>query len=90
MRALAKDEGLTIAQEFIEKQSAKVPGRPVFNEMLARIEKGEARFAPAEKQWASATEAHQKISKTDLSLILEPRAGFEPATYALRMRCSTN
>src|SRR3989344_2421391 len=42
LRALAKDEKLNIAEEFIEKQSAKKPGRPVFNEMLARIEKGEA------------------------------------------------
>ncbi|TSC55240.1 MAG: recombinase [Parcubacteria group bacterium Greene0416_79] len=39
---MAKDENLNIAQEFIERQSAKKPGRPVFNEMLARIEKGEA------------------------------------------------
>ena len=42
LRVLAKTEGLKIAEEFIEKQSAKVPGRPVFNKMLARIEKGEA------------------------------------------------
>src|SRR3989338_944719 len=42
LRSVAKNEGLNIAQEFIEKQSAKMPGRPVFNEMLARIEKGEA------------------------------------------------
>ena len=42
LRALAKDEKLNIAHEFIEKQSAKKPGRPVFNEMLNRIEKGEA------------------------------------------------
>ena len=42
LRALAKQEGLHIAQEFIEKQSAKRPGRPVFGEMLSRIEKGEA------------------------------------------------
>lgn len=42
LHELAKDENLNIAQEFIEKQSAKKPGRPVFNEMLALIEKGEA------------------------------------------------
>ena len=42
LRALAKTEGLSISEEFIEKQSAKVPGRPVFMEMLARVEKGEA------------------------------------------------
>ena len=42
LRALAKQEGLHIAQEFIEKQSAKRPGRPVFGEMLSRIERGEA------------------------------------------------
>ena len=42
LRGLAKNEGLNIAKEFIEKQSAKMPGRPVFNEMLARIERGEA------------------------------------------------
>jgi DNA invertase Pin-like site-specific DNA recombinase len=43
LRALAKTEGLHIIEEFVEKQSAKIPGRPVFNEMIARIEKGEAR-----------------------------------------------
>ena len=42
LRALAKTEGLTIADEFIEKRSAKLPGRPVFSDMLACIERGEA------------------------------------------------
>lgn len=42
LRALAKTEGLTIVEEFIEKQSAKLPGRPIFDQMLTRIEKGEA------------------------------------------------
>ncbi len=42
LRTLAKREGLEIAQEFIEKRSAKVPGRPVFEDMVRRIERGEA------------------------------------------------
>lgn len=42
LRALARREGLEIAEEFIEKRSAKVPGRPVFEDMVRRIERGEA------------------------------------------------
>ena len=42
LRSLAKRDGLDIAEEYIEKRSAKIPGRPVFEEMLKRIEKGEA------------------------------------------------
>ncbi len=42
LRALTKEQGLNIASEFVEKQSAKRPGRPVFTDMLVRINKGEA------------------------------------------------
>src|SRR3990167_7910520 len=42
LRTLAKREGLEIVEEFIEKRSAKMPGRPVFSEMMARIQEGEA------------------------------------------------
>ena len=41
LRELAKRESIYIADEFIEKRSAKIPGRPVFNEMLKRIQNGE-------------------------------------------------
>ncbi len=42
LRAFAAGEHLAIIAELIEKRSAKTPGRPVFNDMLARIEAGEA------------------------------------------------
>jgi site-specific DNA recombinase len=42
LRVLAKQEGLHITEEFIEKRSAKLPGRPIFNDMLRRIQEGEA------------------------------------------------
>ena len=42
LRDYAKRENLNIALEFIEKQSAKIPGRPIFNEMMKCIEKGDA------------------------------------------------
>ena len=42
LRSFAKHEGLHIKETFIEKQSAKIPGRPIFTDMLSRIEKGEA------------------------------------------------
>ena len=42
LRNYAKVEGLSIIEEIVEKQSAKSPGRPLFNDMIARLERGEA------------------------------------------------
>src|ERR1700722_3197578 len=42
LREFAVREGLNIIEELIEKQSAKIPGRPIFNAMLERMEAGEA------------------------------------------------
>jgi len=62
LRELAKRENLSIADEFIEKRSAKMPGRPIFNDMLRRIQTGETRRLIKRKRkqtswliaWASA------------------------------------
>ena len=42
LRELAKKENIDVVDTLVEKQTAKRPGRPVFAEMLKRIEVGEA------------------------------------------------
>ena len=42
LRAFAKQNNLNVVDVFIEKQSAKIPGRPIFGEMIKRLESGEA------------------------------------------------
>jgi len=42
LRSLAEKEKLNVTKEFVESKTAKEPGRGIFNEMLALIEKGEA------------------------------------------------
>ena len=42
LREFAQKEGLNITDTFIESKTAKVPGRTIFNQMLGKIEAGEA------------------------------------------------
>ena len=42
LREFAVKEHLEIVREFVESQTAKEPGRPIFNDMISRIENGEA------------------------------------------------
>ena len=42
LKEFAAKEQLNIAQTFIESQSGKEPGRPIFNDMFSKIEQGKA------------------------------------------------
>src|SRR5262245_5627305 len=40
LRELARKENSEIIEEFIESRTAKEPGRPIFNQMIAKLENG--------------------------------------------------
>ena len=42
LRKFARGNHLEVIDELVEKRTAKMPGRPIFNTMLARIQNGEA------------------------------------------------
>ncbi len=42
LRKYTRDNNLIVIDELIEKRTAKSPGRPIFNEMLSRLQSGEA------------------------------------------------
>ena len=42
LQELARKEHIEVIDTLVEKQTAKKPGRPVFAEMIRRIEAGEA------------------------------------------------
>src|SRR5262249_7882058 len=42
LRQLARKDNLDVIDELLQSKTAKEPGRPVFNALMARVEQGEA------------------------------------------------
>ena len=42
LREYARRENITVVKELVEAKTAKKPGRPIFNDMLKKIERGHA------------------------------------------------
>ena len=75
-KLLASREGLDIVEVLTEKQSAKVPGRPVFNAMMDRIQRGEASGIIAwhpDRLARNAMDAGRVIHLIDLGLLKDLR-----------------
>ena len=84
LKELALKEQLEVVDVFVEKQTAKIPGRPVFNEMIERMEKGEASGILAwhpDRLARNSVDGGKIIYLVDAGVILEmkfPTFWFDP------------
>ena len=84
LRELAKKENIDVVDTLVEKQTAKKPGRPVFAEMLKKIEAGEAEGILAwhpDRLARNSVDGGQIIYLVDTGIIKElkfPTFWFDP------------
>ena len=84
LKELALKEQLEVVDVFVEKQTAKIPGRPVFNEMMLRMEAGEASGILAwhpDRLARNSVDGGKIIYLVDTSVIVEmkfPTFWFDP------------
>ena len=87
MREYAKREILEIIEEFIEKQSAKIPGRAIFNKMVAQTPRrkisARQRAKNSEFVWKNGGKSVGRASRV-------PPSGFEKAVEFCIGGCGRN
>jgi len=86
VRELSRKLNLDVVDVLLEKQSAKKPGRPIFNQMLDRIERGEASGILAwhpDRLARNMLDGGRIIHLVDTGLIKEmkfPNVDFQPTS----------
>src|SRR3989338_5509987 len=91
LKELALKEQLEVVDVFVEKQTAKIPGRPLFNEMMERMEKGEASGILAwhpDRLARNSVDGGKVIYLVDTGVISEmkfPTFWFDPTPQGLFM-----
>jgi site-specific DNA recombinase len=91
LREYARRENLEILAEFIESKSAKSPGREVFNDMMTRLESGEANGILAwhpDRLARNSMDGGRVIYAVDTQKIVSlrfPQFWFEPTPQGLFM-----
>ena len=76
LKEYAEKESLEIIETFVESQTAKEPGRPIFNNMLSLIEKGKTSGILAwhpDRLARNSIDGGKIIYLCDLDLIKEDR-----------------
>ena len=84
LRDFAKQNNLFVIKEYTESRTAKEPGRPIFNEMLGEIEKGNASGILA---WNPDRLARNSVDGGRVIYLMDP-IGLEPIISPMRRECS--
>jgi site-specific DNA recombinase len=84
LRELSRRENLNVIEVLVEKQTAKKPGRPIFNEMLDRVERGEASGILAwhpdrlARNWVDGGRIIHLVDTGTIKVLRFPNVPFDP------------
>ena len=87
LREVAAKEKILIVREFVESMTAKEPGKPIFNEMLRLVERGEADTLLA---WHPDRLARSSVDGGRIIYRHGSRTSSSEERFLKRFRCGSN